>query len=86
MISSAQARGARALLGWTQDEVTERAGVTHRTLSLFESGLRSPHRRTLMKIKAAFEDSGVVFVDGPEGVGVLLPASGVQEFGNAPAI
>ena len=83
MISSAQARGARALLGWTQDEVTAKAGVTHRTLSLFESGLRSPHQRTLMKIKTAFEEGGVVFVDGPLGVGVLL-ASEATELRNTP--
>jgi len=71
MITAAQTKAARALLGWTQEDLAERSGVVRRTLMSFETGMRSPRSETLEKIRTAFERAGIQFVNNPDTVGVL---------------
>ena len=74
MISASQCRAARGLLGWTQYELAEHAGVGVVTVHQVESGLTKPRRATLHVISRAFEAAGIVFIaenGGGEGVRFL---------------
>ncbi|MEN2787574.1 XRE family transcriptional regulator [Sphingomonas qilianensis] len=74
MLSVAQCRAARALLGWAAAELASTAAVGIMTVHRFESG--EPVRQaSLDKIIAAFSTAGVTFIeagaaspDGGEGV------------------
>jgi len=35
----------------------------------FERGARQPYNRTLVDIRRALEDAGVIFIDAEEGIG-----------------
>jgi transcriptional regulator with XRE-family HTH domain len=72
-ISPGQARAARALLGWTQDVLTDAAGIPKRTLARFELGDSLPHRRTVDAIRTALEAAGVEFIpENGGGAGVRM--------------
>ena len=67
MISGAQIRAARALLGITAADLAERADISHRTLQRFEAvdGLPDAQSRNLNQVKAALEELGIIFVGEP---------------------
>ena len=69
-----QCRAARGLLGWTQDELAERAGVSRSTVRGFENGRHELHRGSATVIRGALEAAGVVLIDPDEeaGSGVRL--------------
>jgi transcriptional regulator with XRE-family HTH domain len=68
-----QCRAARALLGWSRDQLAKASDVGPRTLMDFERGTRQPHRRTISDVRRALEEAGVTFIDGNgEGPGVRL--------------
>lgn len=58
-----QCRAARALLGWSRDDLSSRSAVSMATLADFETCKRKPYDRTLADIRAALEAGGVAFVD-----------------------
>jgi len=60
-ISTAQVRAARALLGWTQQELANRAKVAPSTIADFERGKRIPVSNNLDAIRAALESNGIAF-------------------------
>jgi len=64
MISGAQIRAARALLGMNATELSEKAGVGWSTVQRFESSDEIPSSKagTLERIKATFESQGIVFI------------------------
>ena len=64
MISAAQCRAARGLLGWTQYDLSERAGVGTVTIHQLEAGVGRPRRATLDVVRRAFEAGGVEFIAG----------------------
>jgi transcriptional regulator with XRE-family HTH domain len=76
MIQSAQIRGARALLGWRQEDLSKISGVGTATIRRIEnaSGAATGYVSTLSRIQAAFETAGVLFIDddGSAGIGVRL--------------
>jgi transcriptional regulator with XRE-family HTH domain len=67
MISAAQIRAARALVGMSADELARRAGIGWATVQRFESAPGVPPSRsgTLERLKAALEDAGVEFTGDP---------------------
>lgn len=67
MISGAQIRAARALIGISAAELARLAGVGHRTLQRFESADIIPDGRTavLAQIIRALEAQGVEFLGDP---------------------
>ena len=69
-----QCRAARGLLGWTQEELAERAGVSRSTVRGFENGQHELHRGSAAVIRGALEGSGVILVGADEeaGPGVRL--------------
>jgi transcriptional regulator with XRE-family HTH domain len=69
MITGAQIRAARELLGWTRYRLAPRAGMSHRLLAQFESG-RAIDQESAARVKAALED----FPANDRGAGVRLRA------------
>ncbi|WP_262299714.1 helix-turn-helix domain-containing protein [Microvirga sesbaniae] len=57
-----QCRAARALLGWSRDELAKRSKVSNATLADFEAGKRTPYDRTLADIQKALEEAGIQFI------------------------
>jgi transcriptional regulator with XRE-family HTH domain len=72
-----QIRAARALLGWTQIELAERAVVAETVVKRVESG-RAVRSAMLRAICDALADAGISFTanDGEYGVRIARAASG----------
>ncbi|MFX9034971.1 hypothetical protein ABTN36_18310, partial [Acinetobacter baumannii] len=68
-----QSRAARALLGWTQETLADKARVALTALKRLESenGLRV-HEGTRDQVRRAIEAAGVVLLTTDRGQGVLL--------------
>lgn len=75
-IDSAQLRGARAMLGWSQAELADRAGITRKTLVGLEAGDRDSYRSTMAKVVTVLEEAGVRFIEVEGSGGVMLARSG----------
>lgn len=67
-LSPAQCRAARALLGWSQDQLSEASKVAKATIANFEAGKRSPYDRTLADVQRALDDAGILFLAADENV------------------
>jgi predicted transcriptional regulator len=67
VISAAQIRAARALLGISASELASRAKVGWATVQRFEAQKGVPQSRstTLQRIQETLEDAGVVFLGDP---------------------
>lgn len=65
LVSSAQCRAARAMLGWTQATLADRAGVARKTVAHFEVGRRALLARTRRDITETFERAGLEFIWSP---------------------
>jgi len=63
MMTPAQLRAARALLGWSRDTLAEKSGTAGETVQGFESRGSDPKRSTLIKWTRALEAAGVVLID-----------------------
>jgi transcriptional regulator with XRE-family HTH domain len=73
MITSAQCRAARGLVGWSQQELAKNAGVGTVAIHQLESGTSQPRRATLDVVRRALEAAGVEFIDeNGGGAGVRL--------------
>lgn len=75
MITGSQIRAARALLGWSAQQVGERAGLTRETVQRLEKANDIPPSRSqsLIELAKVFEAAGVEFIGGPQdGPGVRL--------------
>ena len=72
----AQSRAARALLDWSRSDLAAKSSVSVAALADFEAGKRTPYNRTLVDIRRALEDAGVIFVaSNGEGAGVRMRKS-----------
>lgn len=81
-ITPEQCRAGRALLGWGQDELADKAKVALKTLVDFERGNRSPRDATLNNLQSALERAGVDFIDengGGPGVRLRKPRAGKRQ-------
>ena len=67
MISSSQIRAARALLGWSGEELAARCDVSLKTLRRYEpqEGIPAGSTATLLRIKSVFEAAGIEFLGDP---------------------
>lgn len=74
-----QIRGARALIGWSQKQLAERAKVGVTTVRDMEEGKRADTGATVKVIEALIE-VGVGFIDGSDthGPGVQWPMPRAQ--------
>ena len=66
-LTTAQIRGARGLLNWSQNELAERTGISGTSIGAIESGSTSPRKNTLDTIRSTFERNGVEFL-GLDGI------------------
>jgi ribosome-binding protein aMBF1 (putative translation factor) len=72
MFTSRQVRAARALLGWTQDMLADKALVALTSLKRLESNRLEVRDGTRDQVRRALESAGIVFVTSARGEGVLL--------------
>ena len=75
ILTTAQIRGARAMLGWTAADLANQSGVAVSTIRRIEVQTGQPdcHQRTVMDIQRAFEAAGIEFLGTPEnGPGVRM--------------
>jgi len=73
MITSRQVRAARALLGWTQEMLADKALVALTALKRVESESGLPVREeTRHQVVKALEGAGIVFLDSDRGEGLML--------------
>ncbi len=73
MITARQTRAARALLGWNQETLAEKALVSLTALKRMESvnDLRV-HESTRDQVRRALEAAGIVFMTSARGEGVMV--------------
>jgi len=62
MITPAQIKAARALVGWKQAELAEASGVAEVSVKNIERGVTDARGSTLAKIEEAFGKAGVEFL------------------------
>ncbi|MFQ3456936.1 helix-turn-helix domain-containing protein [Bradyrhizobium sp. UFLA01-814] len=73
MITARQIRAARALLGWTQQELADRAIVALNAVARIERGSSDPRASTINAIEVALKKAGVEFITADQkGEGVRL--------------
>jgi transcriptional regulator with XRE-family HTH domain len=76
MITAAQIRAARALIGWKQTDLAAKSGVSEISIKNIERGHTDPRSSTLGALQAAFDKVGVVFLEPGDtrdgGIGVRL--------------
>lgn len=82
MVTAAQIRAARALLGWSGAQLAQAAGVSLQTIRRMESDL-GPGRSSAANVdsvRRALEAAGVLFLEGDDagtaGPGVRLKPNG----------
>lgn len=61
MLTPGQIRCARALLNWTVQDLAQRSDIAAPTITNIETGKTSPNTRTIEKLRATFEDAGLMF-------------------------
>ena len=69
MITSAQIRAARAMLDWSREQLSNKAGVGISALMRLESatGVPSGNIKTFELVQKTFEKAGIEFIGSPEG-------------------
>jgi transcriptional regulator with XRE-family HTH domain len=76
MVTTRQMRAARALLGWSQQDISDRTGLGVNTINDIERGARDPRKSTWDKIVLAFSDAGIEFIG--DGQASLTGGEGVR--------
>jgi len=73
MVTGAQIRAARALLGWSQQTLADRAIVSLNALNRLERGDVDSRQSTILAIETALEAAGITFIfhNNMEGVALL---------------
>ncbi len=62
MITPAQIRAARALIGWKQTDLARESGLSEISIKNIERGKTDPRASTLGAIQSALERAGVSFI------------------------
>ncbi|WP_446720936.1 helix-turn-helix transcriptional regulator [Methylobacterium sp. 092160098-2] len=79
-IQPEQVRAARAMLGWSQDDLAARIGLSRRSLINYEHGIHSAKEETLKKIAATFREAGIEFTRTASGaIGLTLSEEALLE-------
>ena len=77
MITARQIRAGRALLGWSQQELADRAILSRNAVAKMERGEVDPRTSTIEAVRRVLEQNGVMFVAASgrvgEGVRALTP-------------
>lgn len=57
-----QIRAARALLGWSQGDLCDHAGISRATLNDLENDKGDPRKSSMTRVEDAFARQGVIFL------------------------
>jgi len=86
MITARQIRAARALLGWTQETLADKALVSLTALKRLESeNDLKVHESTSDQIRRALEAAGIVFLNSDRGQGVMIVHDALPKESKTPA-
>ena len=80
-----QCRAARGWLGWSQQDLADRANVGLSTVRDFEAGRRQPIANNLVAMQLAFERAGIHLVFGPDGEATGIEFRNVGSFSTTSA-
>ena len=69
MITPRQSKAARALLGWTQAELAEKAELTMDTVSRFEQEKSDTRGQAMISMEAAIREAGIKLLAPENGEG-----------------
>jgi transcriptional regulator with XRE-family HTH domain len=84
MITARQTRAARALLGWTQETLAEKALVSLTALKRLESESDfKVYETTRDQVRRTLEGNGIVFLTSDQGEGVMLVHSKVDSLSSS---
>lgn len=73
VLTAAQCRAARALIDWSQAQLSQSASIDVNTIAEFENGAREADETTRRRLRAAMEAAGVMFIaENGGGAGVRL--------------
>jgi transcriptional regulator with XRE-family HTH domain len=77
VLTPAQIRAARALLGWRQIDLARASGVSEVSIKNIERNATDPRRSTMLALQQALEKAGVEIIEpsasGGEGVRLRKP-------------
>lgn len=73
MITGSQIRAARALLGWSQQDLADKAVLSETAVLRLETERADTRTSTILKVRKALEGAGIEFIERSDGtVGVVL--------------
>lgn len=78
VLTPQQLRAARALVGWSREDLAKKAGISPATVRGFELLAADSKHSTILRMRRALEIAGVEFIDddGSKGPGARLVKSG----------
>jgi hypothetical protein len=75
-LTAAQCRAGRALIDWTQAQLSQSAAIDVQTIADFEKRFRAADETTRRRLRAALEAAGVIFIaENGGGAGARLKFS-----------
>jgi hypothetical protein len=75
-LTAAQCRAGRALIEWSQAQLSQSASIDLQTIADFEKRFRAPDETTRRRLRATLEAAGVVFIaENGGGAGARLKFS-----------
>ena len=80
LVYAAQVRAARALLGWSQGDLAERAGISKQSVNRIESGNMDARMSTVSAPGEAFRGAGVEM--GEDHTGIIRIAIASSRIGS----
>ena len=69
MITARQVRAGRALLGWSQKMLADKADVSIKAITRYETGEADPRVSTLAAIERVLSKAGIEFIPAANGKG-----------------
>jgi transcriptional regulator with XRE-family HTH domain len=84
MITPTQVKAARALLAWSQHDLSRQAQVGTSTVADFERGHRTPIANNADAIRVALEKAGISFLTGGAVIGAPPPLAPAARAGGIP--
>lgn len=63
MLSNKQLRAARGMLGWSQKDLANASEVSLLTIQKYEAGLTDSRYRTILKMREALQEAGILFIE-----------------------
>ena len=80
MIDGRQIRAARAMLGWSREELLDASGISMSALLRMEGNMADSRSSTLNKVVKALTLAGIEFVTRDDGaLGVILKAQNLPK-------